>query len=154
MPNLKIPTREGFEVFPNSNDSITIQQDGLAGGEPARVSIHPADVDTLTRFLREAKAELEAEPESDEEPGPGFSTATTFIDACILGVNLTTSGFQGGDAGHGGETRITFKDESSTAMDLVDVKEGEFTFRFRGDAELRVLARAIHFLDRKLQPFR
>jgi hypothetical protein len=147
-----MPTREGFEVFPNTNGTITIQQEGLMGCAPSTVAVHPADVDTLISFLHQAKAELEEEPA--EETVPGFSASTTFIDACILGVSLTTNGFQGGDAGHGGETLLTLKDQSSTAMDLINVEEGQFTIRFRGDAELRVLARAIHYLDHKLQPFR
>ena len=82
------------------------------------------------------------------------SSNASFSDACILRANFETNGFQGGDAGHGGETRITFLDEGGTAMDLVDMKEGSFTMRFKGDAELRVLAQAIHFLDHQLAPFR
>lgn len=150
MAELKVPTREGFEVFPNDGGGISIKQE-IMEDRADIIVIHPDDVDSLINFLHEAKADLTGESHADET---GFSATASFADACILGVEVRTNGFQGGDAGHGGETHITFRDESSTAMDLIDVKEGTFTIRFRGDAELRVLARAIHYLDGKLKTFR
>ena len=149
MSEFKVPTRDGFEVFPNQSGNISIKQDNP--DDPQIVVVHPDDIDTLIGFLNESKTEL---AEEDTEDEIGFSANASFTDACILGVEISTNGFQGGDAGHGGETRITFRDEASTAMDIIDQKEGAFTIRFRGDAELRVLARAIHYLDRKLKAFR
>lgn len=62
-----------------------------------------------------------------------------FKGICLT-FNCETNGFQGGDAGHGGQTIITIKNhygEASFSVDDCEIGSGESTkMVFRGDWEL------------------
>jgi hypothetical protein len=68
-----------------------------------------------------------------------------FSDANILEAAVDTNGFQGGDTGHGGETRIWLQDLGSTDMEVKPNGRGVI-ITFRGDAELRTLIRALYWM--------
>lgn len=86
-----------------------------------------------------------------------------YVDACILGLTVETTGERGGDAGHGGETIVRLEDASSTCMLVSFMGQTKWSrrdaepqevrmveLRVCGDAELRTLTRALedaaHFL--------
>jgi hypothetical protein len=48
----------------------------------------------------------------------GVSGDTVFYDACILAAHIETNVPQGGDAGHGGRTRLSLRDEGSFAFGM------------------------------------
>jgi len=79
----------------------------------------------------------------------------TFEDACILRATVATTGYQGGDAGHGGQTKIVLDDLGNTDIEASFVEEviptpgGDVLRRLAinlgGDAELRVIIKALRF---------
>jgi hypothetical protein len=78
-----------------------------------------------------------------------------FLDVCELGARVETNVPQGGDAGHGGKTRITLTDEGSFA--LGDAHGGytgpgaSVEIEVLGDAEARVLADALGWTAERLR---
>jgi hypothetical protein len=75
---------------------------------------------------------------------------------CIGSVEFCTNGPQGGDAGHGGFLRVTFRNMGSTCIEVgVDGETSEpadaVAITFRGDAEIRAFIESIKFLAAKLQ---
>jgi hypothetical protein len=76
-------------------------------------------------------------------------SSASFTDACHLGVSIETTGFCGGDAGHGGRTSVVFRNEGAMAMEgMVSGQQGgshaeheaeEVVLTVAGDAELAVL---------------
>ena len=77
-------------------------------------------------------------------------------DACILGVRVGTTGFCGGDAGHGGRTVFELNDLTDGGdIDFEVLDDGaKFRCELRGDAELRTFRDALAFalatLDAKI----
>ncbi len=75
-------------------------------------------------------------------------------------VEFRTNGLQGGDAGHGGFLKITFRNETST--DLAVSVDGHpeirpvqsLTLTFRGDAEFALAMQMFEFLSEKLSTVR
>jgi len=67
-----------------------------------------------------------------------------FISANVLETTVEHNGCKGGDAGHGGFVRITFRDLSCTSMEVNGVECEEFSFEFQGSAERETL---IHSLE-------
>jgi hypothetical protein len=65
------------------------------------------------------------------------------VDCNIIKVTIEHNGIQGGDAGHGGFTRFTIKDEASTCMYVNGVESSKFTLEFRGDSERRTFIEAL-----------
>lgn len=86
-------------------------------------------------------------------------TEATFVSANILKTGIESTGYQGGDAGHGGFTTITFKDEASTCMDIeINGKKlqekslnNKIKITFRGDTEQNTLLQALKFLTIRLE---
>ena len=66
------------------------------------------------------------------------------ISANILEIEVGTTGYRGGDTGHGGRTYLRLKDVCSTDM-AVDVFEDEFIVELDGDTELQTLIEALEF---------
>ena len=62
-----------------------------------------------------------------------------FISANFLETTIEHNGCQGGDAGHGGFVKITFKDLSCTMMEVNGIECEEFSFEFQGSAERETL---------------
>ena len=81
---------------------------------------------------------------------PDDKAERTFNDACILRCSVETTGFQGGDSGHGGRTTVRLEDlggcdlSGSVANEMVTIAVG-------GDAELRVLIQALRFAADSLE---
>ncbi len=72
----------------------------------------------------------------------------TFYDACILKAQVETNTPQGGDAGHGGKTRLTLLDAGGCAF-AGDATE--ITVEVLGDAEAIVLADALTWAGEELR---
>jgi len=107
---------------------------------------------------RKTDAEKAAEDEMDEDvpakmTGPGLrAVAREFTDACILRATVGTTGYRGGDSGHGGRTEIVFEDVGGTDMELSRIgPDGSVTISFGGDAELRLAIRAFRFVADSLE---
>lgn len=64
--------------------------------------------------------------------------------ANIIEAEVGTTGFQGGDTGHGGRTYFRLKDLGSTDM-LVTSKDDEVTMEFGGDTELDTFIQSLEF---------
>jgi hypothetical protein len=82
-----------------------------------------------------------------EQELENFATRT-FQDANILRITVATTGFCGGDTGHGGRTVITIEDLGSTDIDasFEDTDTGRrLEIRLGGDAELRTIILALRF---------
>lgn len=88
--------------------------------------------------------------------GTEISTYTReVISANILEVEAGTTGYMGGDSGHGGHTYFRIQDSASTDMEIrtfVD-KHGcnGFEVFLGGDCELETTIRALKFITRVLE---
>ena len=69
-----------------------------------------------------------------------------FISANVLETTVEHNGCQGGDAGHGGFVRITFKDLSCTSMKVNGIECEEFSFEFQGSAERETLIESLEMI--------
>jgi hypothetical protein len=83
-----------------------------------------------------------------------LSDSTMFYDACILAARVETNVPQGGDAGHGGRTRLRLRDEGSFAFG--DVPDGQLSddtveIEVLGDVEASVLAESLLWAGERLQ---
>ncbi len=92
-----------------------------------------------------------------------YANYRTFTDANILRVDVSTTGWMGGDAGHGGVTTVKLTDEASTAwkvsverdstddgMTITTDDPRSITITVQGDAELRTLADSLGWASRKI----
>lgn len=82
------------------------------------------------------------------------SDQETIVDVAELGVHVETNVPQGGDAGHGGITRVTLSDEGSFAFG----SDGQYggpgervEIEVLGDAEARMLADALVWAGERLR---
>jgi len=69
-------------------------------------------------------------------------------NANCLEVEVGTTGYQGGDTGHGGRTYLRIKDDGGTDMHVMTTNDDaehtdEFAIEFGGDAELETLIEAL-----------
>jgi len=69
-----------------------------------------------------------------------------FISANVLETTVEHNGCQGGDAGHGGFVKITFKDLSCTSMEVNGIECEEFSFEFQGSAERETLIDSLEMI--------
>ena len=71
-----------------------------------------------------------------------------FISVNILETTVEHNGCQGGDAGHGGFVRITFRDLSGTSMEVNDVDfcGSEFNITFKGSTERETLIDSLEMI--------
>jgi hypothetical protein len=72
-------------------------------------------------------------------------SSQTFTDCNIITVDVTDTGFKGGDAGHGCVVKFSIKDESSTCMYVNGMETGHFELELRGDSERRTFLNALKF---------
>ena len=90
---------------------------------------------------------------------PDGTEITTYtrdvVSANILEVEAGTTGFMGGDTGHGGRTYFRIQDEGST-----DMKINTYVYRYGcrgfevflgGDCELETTIRALKFITKVLE---
>lgn len=73
------------------------------------------------------------------------SAERCFVGACMLRVTVKTTGFCGGDSGHGGRSEIVLNDEAGFNFDRSDNESGRIVIRCGGDAELEMLSQALVF---------
>lgn len=74
-----------------------------------------------------------------------------FTSANILEATVEHNGICGGDSGHGGYVKMTFKDLASTDMSLNGVPVGEFTITIRGDCERDTFIDAFSMIVKELK---
>lgn len=77
------------------------------------------------------------------------------VSANILQVEAGTTGYKGGDTGHGGRTYFRIKDEGGTDIDIKPFmdrfgSEG-FEVTLGGDCELETMIRALKFITKVLE---
>ena len=84
----------------------------------------------------------------------GTEASIRVNDACILDVAVYTNGFQGGDGGYGGETRLVFTNIAGADLRVIEESDDEIVVALRGDAELRCLAEGLRFIADVLDPYR
>lgn len=98
--------------------------------------------------IRENRREL--------QDGTEITTYTRdVVSANILEVEAGTTGYMGGDTGHGGRTYFRIKDEGGTDIDIKPFmdrfgSEG-FEVTLGGDCELETMIRALKFITKVLE---
>lgn len=77
------------------------------------------------------------------------------VSANILQVEAGTTGYKGGDTGHGGSTYFRIQDEGSTDIDVKPIitRYGcdGFEVTLGGDCELETMIRALKFITKVLE---
>lgn len=68
-----------------------------------------------------------------------------FLNANVLQVEVGTTGYCGGDYGHGGRTFFKIKDEGGTALYVNGEEAGEVEIVLGGDAELTTFIQSLEF---------
>lgn len=80
---------------------------------------------------------------------------TEIVSANILEVKVGTTGFCGGDSGHGGQTYFSIKDLGSTDITVNTTKDSigckGFEVILGGDCELATLINALTYIKTKLE---
>jgi len=98
----------------------------------------------------------EIKRDEKEVNGVDVETWKREITHCnILEIEAGTTGFQGGDTGHGGRTYLRLKDLGSTDIKANVVKDNygctEVTIELGGDAELETFIEALEFAVKVLK---
>jgi len=78
----------------------------------------------------------------------------TVEDANLIEVEAGTTGFKGGDAGHGGRTYFRIQDVGGTCIQAIPLgRNGDEGVEviLGGDAELTSIIRALRFITRTLE---
>lgn len=89
--------------------------------------------------------------------GTEISTYIREVVSCnILEVEAGTTGYQGGDSGHGGRTYFRIQDAASTDMDIHVLRDRfgnatGFEVILGGDCELETTIRALKFITEVLE---
>lgn len=77
------------------------------------------------------------------------------VSANILEVEAGTTGFMGGDSGHGGRTYFRIQDEGSTDIEVRTITDKYgctgFEVFLGGDCELETTIRALKFITKVLE---
>lgn len=81
---------------------------------------------------------------------------TEMTNCNILSVEAGTTGYCGGDAGHGGRTFFKIKNEASTYWQVYEEKDGwgdteAVEIQLGGDAELQTIIEALEFIVQVLK---
>lgn len=76
--------------------------------------------------------------------------STEIVDCNILKVKVGTTGYCGGDSGHGGKSFVEIENEASTDWDIhaarsYDRELEKVRLDFAGDAELTTFIQALRF---------
>ena len=72
------------------------------------------------------------------------------VNASILEVEAGTTGYRGGDTGHGGRTYFRIEDAGGTCM-KIKPGCGGFEVTLGGDSELDTMIRALKFIKKVLK---
>ena len=76
------------------------------------------------------------------------------VSANILTVEAGTTGYMGGDSGHGGRTYFRIEDQGSTDIQVLPIgRNGDEGFEvfLGGDCELETVIRALKFITKVLE---
>ena len=76
------------------------------------------------------------------------------VSANILTVEAGTTGYMGGDSGHGGRTYFRIEDQGSTDIQVLPIgRYGDEVFEvfLCGDCELETVIRALKFITKVLE---
>lgn len=73
------------------------------------------------------------------------------FDACVIRVKAGTTGYQGGDAGHGGRTWIKIEDWGGADIHFNAEHEKSLIITIYGDAELNVMIKGLEWIVKKLK---
>jgi hypothetical protein len=74
------------------------------------------------------------------------------VSANILRVAAGTTGFRGGDSGHGGRTHIEIEDLANTDVQFIVEKNGrQLRIELGGDTELETIIEALEFVSETLE---
>ena len=77
------------------------------------------------------------------------------VSANILQVEAGTTGYKGGDTGHGGRTYFRISDEASTDIHVTPIIDrfgcNGFEVTLGGDCELETMIRALKFITKVLE---
>lgn len=74
------------------------------------------------------------------------------VGANILEVEAGTTGFCGGDGGHGGRTYFRVQDLAGTAIDVFAIDGGRgFEVALAGDSELETIVASLKFITQVLE---
>ena len=78
------------------------------------------------------------------------------INANIISVEAGTTGYRGGDSGHGGRTVIRIEDEGSTDIEVTPIKRvrggnGGVEIKLGGDAELATIIEGLKWITKVLE---
>ena len=98
-----------------------------------------------TRVLKKKRPVDDVEIETKEK---------TIFGACIMNVEAGTTGYMGGDTGHGGRTYFAIRNVSCVDIKVNPVGyrgDGGFEVAFGGDEELREFIMALEFAARTLK---
>lgn len=88
--------------------------------------------------------------------GETVETKKKMFTGCnMFEVEVGTTGYQGGDSGHGCRTFISFSDAGGTDMSVEKIDEeygnGSVILTFGGDSELSQLIKALKFVRKHLK---
>ena len=88
--------------------------------------------------------------------GKEITTYTRYIESAnILQVEAGTTGYQGGDAGHGGRTYFRIEDKGGTHIRVDPITDSlgcsGFEVTLGGDCELETMIRALKFVLKVLK---
>lgn len=88
--------------------------------------------------------------------GTEFSTYTRNVySANMLEVEAGTTGYKGGDSGHGGRTYFRISDHGTTDMEVRTLGDRYVSYGFEvligGDCELETMIRALKFITKVLE---
>ena len=76
--------------------------------------------------------------------------AKSIVSANIIKVTVGTTGYCGGDTGHGGKTFFSIVDQGGTDWDI-KINENGFEFILGGDTELETFLEALKFSVKTLE---
>lgn len=91
------------------------------------------------------------------DDGTEITTYSRDIVSCnILEVEAGTTGYKGGDTGHGGRTYFCIKDAAATDMEVQLTRDrfgypNGFEVFLSGDCELETMIRALKFITKVLE---
>lgn len=79
------------------------------------------------------------------------TASEVFTSLNTLEVEVGTTGYCGGDAGHGARTYFRLTDLSSTAMKIETKENNEVVIKLSGDTEISTFIQALSFAEKMLK---
>lgn len=81
------------------------------------------------------------------------TSGASVVNFNILGISVSTNGFQGGDSGHGSKTVINISDEAGSDIKCTTLNAAGSSFRIElgGDSELQTIIESFEFAAKTLR---